>query len=144
MTEIILGLGSNLGNRENNLRQAVSLIGETLLDDIDQSSLHHSKPLLLPDSPPEWNKPFLNIVIAGTLKNKNTTPLQFLSKIKEIETQLGRKPVARWAPREIDIDILAWGNEKIDLPDLKIPHPEMLKRDFVLVPLAEIRPDWKP
>ncbi len=143
MTEIILGLGSNLGNREENLRQAIELVEASLLDGIIQSHIYKSPPLLPKDAPAEWNHEFYNIVIAGNLKTSKVTPIEFLEEIKKYETKLGREPSEHWAPRVIDIDILAWGNEVIDRPTLKIPHTEMLKRDFVMKPLQEIRPGWR-
>lgn len=143
MTQIILGLGSNLGYRQENLAQAIKLIG-SLLDNIIQSSIVESLPLLPDKSPAEWNIHYLNMVITGDLKDSNISPAEFLRRIKQFEVELGRQPSERWAPRVIDIDILAWGNEIVDLPDLKIPHAEMLKRDFVMKPLKEILPNWSP
>jgi 2-amino-4-hydroxy-6-hydroxymethyldihydropteridine diphosphokinase len=144
MTEIILGLGSNLGDRENNLRKAIALIKAELLKNIKESRIYKSAPVLLDDSPPEWDIEYMNLVIIGKLKDKKMSPAEFLSKIKQFETQLGRKASPRWSPREIDIDILTWGNELIDEPNLKIPHQEMLNREFVMKPLLELLPAWKP
>lgn len=143
MTKIILGLGSNLGNGEENLRSAIKLIAAELLNNIIESSIYKSAPLL-PENPESgWEKlEFSNMVIAGELKQP-INPLEFLAKIKEFERQIGRKPASRWAPRVIDIDILAWGREIINLPDLRIPHPEMVNRDFVMQPLLEILPNWR-
>jgi len=142
--QIILGLGSNLGDREQNLRRAVALVAAGLLDDIIKSGLHKSKPLLPENAPAEWaGMEFLNMVIAGELKHPEMTPHEFLQEIKDFEVALGRQPAPHWAPRVIDIDILAWGNESIDLPGLKIPHPEMFKREFVMQPLREILPGWR-
>jgi len=142
MTQIILGLGSNLGDSEDNLRRAIKLIKLELLTDVLESHIYKSAPLLPKNASADWNREFSNMVITGELK-QDLTPVDFLSRIKEYEAHLGRKPSAHWAPREIDIDILAWGNEIIDLPALKIPHPEILKRDFVMKPLLEILPGWK-
>ncbi len=140
---IILGLGSNLGDREDSLARAVALLGE-LLADIKQSSLYENDALVSEGAPESWNIKFLNIVICGRLKDARITSQEFLAKIKEFESQLGRKPSERWAPRVIDIDILAWGDEVVNLPELTIPHKEMLKRDFVMKPLREILPNWLP
>lgn len=70
------------------------------------------------------------------------SPTALFSAVKSIEEKIGRKNRGHWAPREIDIDILAYGDDVIHLADLSIPHAELLNRDFVLVPLAEIVPDW--
>jgi 2-amino-4-hydroxy-6-hydroxymethyldihydropteridine diphosphokinase len=70
-----------------------------------------------------------------------TVPIDLLGKIKEIESKMGREPSFRNGPRLIDIDIILYGDQQIDLPGLIIPHPRMLERGFVMVPLAEIAPD---
>jgi 2-amino-4-hydroxy-6-hydroxymethyldihydropteridine diphosphokinase len=72
----------------------------------------------------------------------NLTPKALLTEVKAVERALGRKPREHWSPREIDIDILAYGAEVINAPDLIIPHAHLLKRDFALVPFADIAPDW--
>ena len=84
--------------------------------------------------------PFLNQVIAV---ETHLPPRELLAVIKHIEADLGRKPAARWAPREIDIDILAYRDELMVTDVLTIPHPAMDERRFVLEPLAEIAPAWR-
>ena len=139
--KIILGLGSNLGDREKNLHDAISLIERDLLKNIKKSSIIETPALLPENADATWNISFLNMVICGNLQNE-ILPQDFLHKIKLIEKNLGRKPSARWAPREIDIDILAWGNEIFESDILRIPHPSIMERDFVKIPMREIYPEW--
>ncbi len=135
---VILGLGSNSGDREAYLRQAIVLLGG-LLQAMRVSGVYESKALLLADAPREWDKPFLNMAVVG----ETTLSLQELLKaIKAIEQKLGRKSLGKWSPREIDIDILAMGDQVVDTPVLQVPHHELLNRDFALLPLAELAPDW--
>jgi 2-amino-4-hydroxy-6-hydroxymethyldihydropteridine diphosphokinase len=139
---IILGLGTNLGNREENLRYAIASIKQDLLSDVIESSVMESEPLLPENAPADWNIKYLNMAIGGKLKT-SITPHEFLHKVKFIETELGRVESARWSPRIIDIDILVWDDLVLDTPDLKIPHIGLLQRDFALKPLLEIQPNWK-
>ena len=139
---IILGLGSNLGDRHTNLQNAVSAIVHELLANIISSQKYETAPLLPPQPEADWvEKKFLNMVIGGDLKQK-ISPEALLKKIKAIEAQLGRTPSSRWAPRIIDIDILAWDDLIYKSPTLTIPHTGLLERDFALIPLADIAPDW--
>jgi len=130
---IALGLGSNLGNRLANIRAAVRLIARTGLTRVKLSCIYETPP---------WGdvsqRPFLNAcaVFSGTAE-----PHALLARLKEIEKTLGRVPRERWGPREIDIDILLWGDMCLRTHSLTIPHPHMHERAFVLVPLAEIAPD---
>ena len=137
---ILLALGSNLGDREGFLAQAR---GALIAFDIElrrESSIVET-PALLPEGAPEdWNIPYLNQVVAVQTHH---TPEDLLACLKDIEAELGRKPSARWAPREIDLDILAYNDEILITDHLVIPHPQLDARDFVLKPLAEIAPDWK-
>ena len=99
--------------------------------------------MLLPNSPAKWNREFFNIAFSADIDLEKFSPEKILEIVKKIEKKLGRKEKEKWAPREIDIDILAIGNLKIDLgAKLQIPHPELLKRDFVTIPLAEIEKEW--
>lgn len=140
---LYLGLGSNLGDKQKNLESAISLINQHVMHINKRSSIIENDPLLPPNPKPEWQyKKFLNMVIAGEPK-QNFTPPELLELIKKIEVELGRKPAAVWAPRIIDIDILAWGKLICSSQTLVIPHKELLNRDFALKPLLEITPDWK-
>jgi 2-amino-4-hydroxy-6-hydroxymethyldihydropteridine diphosphokinase len=131
MTTCVLSLGSNLGNRRNWLIKALSLIATTenvYLTDI--SAIVESKALTL--SGVDSSKPkFLNCVaeIETTLK-----PEQLLKAMQAIEAKLGRKRKERWGDRNIDIDIITYGNTNYRSPELVIPHPETKNRSFVIVP----------
>jgi 2-amino-4-hydroxy-6-hydroxymethyldihydropteridine diphosphokinase len=131
MTTCVLSLGSNLGNRRNWLIKALSLIATTenvYLTDI--SAIVESKALTL--SGVDSSKPkFLNCVaeIETTLK-----PEQLLKAMQAIEAELGRKRKERWGDRNIDIDIITYGNTNYRSPELVIPHPETKNRSFVIVP----------
>lgn len=137
---IILGLGSNLGDSLKNLRLAVQLLKKTgALDSIRVSPLYTSSALLPPNAPPDWNRPYLNIALAC---ESSLSPMVLLSILKKIEHQIGRSESTRWAPRLIDIDILAWHDEIINEPTLQIPHPELQNRPFALWPLLDLWPTW--
>jgi len=135
---VVLGLGSNLGDRLATFRAAIELLasGQTpILTGLRSSEVFESEALLLPGSPTSWNLAFLNIAVAGDTK---LSALELLNAIKQIELKLGRQNRERWAPREIDIDILVFGTEQLSLPDLKIPHPALLDRPFALWPLSAL------
>lgn len=138
---LILGLGSNTGNRLNHLRQA-----RQLLNRIPQLTLVRTSPLYLSDAllpeqaPSSWNQPFLNLAI---LCNTTLPPQGLLQHIKNVEYALGRQQQKQqWAPRIIDIDILAWDDLIIEDTTLHIPHAGLLKRPFALWPLADLTPEW--
>ena len=132
MVESLIALGSNVGVREDNLRRGLELIGQkaTILE---VSPVYETEPMYY--LPQGW---FLNCVAAveTTLK-----PRALLDWLKAIELQMGRGPGVRYGPRVIDLDILFYGDEIVSEPDLKIPHPLIAERPFVLVPLNEIRPE---
>lgn len=129
MATAYLGLGSNMGEREINLLKALSLLGqETQL--IKTSSIYETKPVGY-----KKQASFLNM---ACLVSTELTPVILLRSIKQIEEKLGRKPSFRNAPRIIDIDILLYGNIIVKMRDLVIPHPRLVERAFVLIPLAEI------
>ena len=146
---VYLGLGTNLGDRTSNILRAIQLIGERVGIVVRQSSLIETEPWGF-ESP---NK-FLNAVI---LCETERTPREVLRLTQKIERDMGRKkPIGRQSPsathrtdgtvtkrrykdRPIDIDILLYDDITVDDPDLKIPHPLMHERDFVMVPLNEIR-----
>jgi 2-amino-4-hydroxy-6-hydroxymethyldihydropteridine diphosphokinase len=130
LTEAFIGLGSNVGDRLGYLRRAVSAL--RALGEVRVSSVYETDPV----GPPQ--DPFLNAV--ASLETV-LAPHDLLVALKKIEADLGRIPRERWGPREIDLDLLLYGDETIDAPDLTVPHPEMTKRGFVLVPLVELAPD---
>lgn len=136
---ILLGLGSNLGDRTAMLGAArAALVGFDIT--VTAASGLHETPALMPENAPEeWNIPFLNQVIAV---ETHLPPHALLACLKHIEVELGRTPRARWAPREIDLDILAYDDQVMVDDTLTLPHPQMDVREFVLRPLVEIAPDW--
>ena len=140
---VYLGLGSNLGDREENIKRAIALIHERVGEVVRQSSLIETGPWGF-----ESDHPFLNGVI---LCETVCTPRQVLKATQKIERELGRKkkttllshlsPLTShlYSDRPIDIDILLYDDLTVNEPDLKIPHPLMHERDFVMIPLREIR-----
>jgi 2-amino-4-hydroxy-6-hydroxymethyldihydropteridine diphosphokinase len=124
-----LSLGSNLGDREQNLREAIARLGDVLAI----SSFYETEPVDFTEQP--W---FLNCAVAVRTE---LTPAQFLAKIQQIEQEMGRRRIQPKGPRNIDLDILLFGASVIHTPELEIPHPTMQQRRFVLEPLAEIAPD---
>ncbi len=131
---VYLSLGSNLGDRQVNLRMAVGKL-LNLGNVLTVSSIYETEPVEFTDQP--W---FLNCVV---LIQTEMLPKFFFAGIQEIEKEMGRQRTQPKGPRTIDIDILLFGNATIDTPQLKVPHPAMKQRRFVLAPLAEIAPDVK-
>ncbi len=136
---VYLSLGSNLGNRRQLLLDAIEKINKKVGNVVRQSSFYETKPWGF-----ESENLFLNAVIKVTTK---LSPLELLSVTQEIEREMGRRKkttlnsqlsTPNYSDRPIDIDILLYDDLHVDLPELKIPHPLMLERDFVLVPLREI------
>lgn len=142
---IIFGLGSNLGDKESYLNQAVKKLEEKLfLTDIKKSQILKNPALLLPNSPNEWNQEFFNIAVSANVDLEKFSPEKILETVGNIEKDLGRKESERWAPREIDIDILTIEELVINIGNkLIIPHYDLLNRDFFLSTIKEIEPDWK-
>ena len=140
MAMVVLGLGSNLGDRKDHLQQALQkIILQPIFKQIRVSCIYESDALLPAGAPQTWNKPYLNLAICG---ETSLEPAELLKEIKKCEQALGRQVRERWAPREIDIDILTWGDQLVTQPDLTIPHPGLLDRPFALWPLSELCPDW--
>lgn len=138
---LILCLGTNLGDSLNNIRSALQLLQKSQrIAPTQISPLYTSSALLPAYAPVAWNRPYLNIAVAC---ETDLSPLEVLKLIKQIEQQLGREESQRWAPRVMDIDILAWDNIVIDQAALKIPHAELLSRPFALWPLLDLWPDWQ-
>jgi 2-amino-4-hydroxy-6-hydroxymethyldihydropteridine diphosphokinase len=139
---LVLGLGSNVGQRQDMMAQAVEALRccEVLsLDEVRVSRMIQT-PAMLPDgAPPEWDRPYLNAVVVAQCA---VAPEMVLLQIKHIEHVLGRQERGRWGPREIDIDIVAYGDHVLHTTELTIPHADMLQRDFVLLPLMEVYPEW--
>ena len=133
--EVGVSLGSNIGDKAAHIRAAVAALGnDGVLADLTVSSLYRTAPwghVVEQD----W---FVNACAFGFT---SLAPTDLLSRCKIIEKRLGRTATVRWGPRVIDIDLLYYGDLTLDTPGLTIPHKDMLQRAFVLVPLAEIRPE---
>lgn len=128
-----LGLGSNLGDREGNLRRALeSLSAAGDVEIIRVSSVYETAPVGMTEQPD-----FLNLV-AGV--RTALDPHALLRRCLEVEDALGRVREERWGPRLIDVDVLLYEDEVVDTQELVLPHPEMLRRAFVLAPLLELEP----
>jgi 2-amino-4-hydroxy-6-hydroxymethyldihydropteridine diphosphokinase len=134
MPFVHLGLGTNLGDKEANLNAAIAKLSK-LGAVIKQSSFHNSIPWGF-----ESGNHFLNAVV---LIESTLSPLDLLAQTQQIESELGRtsKSINGYSDRIIDIDILLYDDQIINAPELKIPHPLITERDFVLIPLLEISPD---
>ncbi len=131
-----LGLGSNLGDRQNNLNRAADILSRNPgLRLKRSSSVYETAPWGYPEQPN-----FLNCVLEVST---SLSPPDLLHQAQEVECTLGRTPTVRYGPRLIDVDILLYGDRIIDLeiPDLHVPHLMMAERAFVLVPLAELAPN---
>ena len=135
MKTVYLGLGSNLGDRETNLREALQRLQAAEIQIVRRSSIYETAPQELLDQP--W---FLNAVVEV---QTDLFPLQLLASIRNIERDMGRRRVTPKGPRNIDIDILFYGRSVIHSPELETPHPRIAQRRFVLEPLAEIAPDFR-
>ena len=133
MTTCYVGLGSNVGERLQHLRHAVSLLDASEGIDVVASSSVYETDAIGPPQPE-----FLNAVVEV---RTSLGPRELLARLKEVEVEIGRTPSPRWGPREIDLDLLTYGDETIDDDELRVPHPRMSERAFVLVPLAEIASD---
>ena len=132
MAKIYLSLGSNLGKREDYLKQAIELL-KGFCRKLKASSIYETEPW------GETNQPkFLNLCVEA---ETDLPPKDLLDRLKKLEKKLGRKHNAKWGPREIDIDILFYGELVMREKGLSIPHPQLAARAFVLVPLREIAPD---
>lgn len=134
MASVYLGLGTNVGDRGENVRQALDLLGR-FMKLLKVSSIYETEPVGFLDQPK-----FLNAVCQI---ETGLRPFQLLVLIKGIEAKMGRKPSFPNAPRPIDIDILFYDNLTFDNSTLVIPHPRLAERAFVLVPLAEICPQLR-
>jgi len=132
VTTAYLGLGSNLGDRLGYLRAAVAALAERGLPVTAASSVYESDAL----GPPQ--PAYLNAVV---VVSTDLAPRELLAVLKSVEAELGRHHTEHWGPREIDLDLLLYGDELVAEEGLTIPHPELTRRSFVLLPLLEIAPD---
>ena len=137
---IILGLGTNLGDRLANLRAALhKLKTHEKVNVHSVSPVYVSEAMIPENAPANWQQPFFNAAVAC---NSHLQPLQLLRELKKIETTLGRVSAKNWAPRVIDIDILMWNNISYQSTELTIPHPGLAERPFALWPLMDVYSTW--
>jgi 2-amino-4-hydroxy-6-hydroxymethyldihydropteridine diphosphokinase len=132
MPTVYIALGSNLGNRQANMAMALRMLAP--LARVDAVSPLYESPPQPPAPPP----PYLN---AAARIVTGLSPDALLRHLKQIEHLIGRRSRERWAPRPIDLDIALYADLVLDTPDLKIPHPRLAERAFVLRPLLDIAPD---
>jgi 2-amino-4-hydroxy-6-hydroxymethyldihydropteridine diphosphokinase len=132
MSIVYLGVGSNIGNRQENCREAVRMLAENGLTVVRHSSLVETEPWGVADQ-----SRFINMAVEV---ETDAAPEQLLVILKKIEKNMGRTNAIRWGPRVIDLDILFYDDLILDTDGLIIPHPLLHERDFVLIPLAEIAP----
>jgi 2-amino-4-hydroxy-6-hydroxymethyldihydropteridine diphosphokinase len=135
MEKVVLGLGSNLGRRMSNLKNAVKYLYLTPgFDILAFSSVYETEPWGFKNQ-----NNFLNCAVIGFYRHSAG---ELYEKIKDIEKKTGRKNREKWHPREIDIDILFFGSRVFKSEKLVVPHPQIRYRNFVLMPLYEIMPDF--
>jgi len=131
--EIYIGLGSNLGNRLANIRKAIELMKQEGIEIVKESSIYETEPVGYKEQ--GW---FLNSVVKARTQ---FSPEGLWKRLEKIEKVMGREREIKWGPRIIDLDILFYGNKVLNGKQLQIPHPELHKRRFVLLPLKEIAPE---
>jgi 2-amino-4-hydroxy-6-hydroxymethyldihydropteridine diphosphokinase len=129
MTRVYLALGSNIGDRLANLRAALAALDERGVAVVARSAVWETPPV------PAGQPPFLNAAVAA---ETTLDAPALLRQLQAIEYALGRRPGPHWGPRPIDIDILFHGEERIETPELTVPHARIAERAFVLAPLADV------
>ena len=142
MNRAVIALGANLGRREETIAAALALIAERVGQIKKQSAIIETAPLVLPGTDADAIPPYLN---GAALVESVLTAEEILGELLEIERELGRDRTtenSRWMSRIIDLDLICVEQQIIDSEQLRLPHSEMHKRDFVLIPMAEIWPDW--
>ena len=135
MKRVYLSLGSNIGDREGNLRKAVERLAAQEIRVLHTSRIYETEPVDYKEQ--AW---FLNQVVEAETA---LFPMQLLTRIGRVERELGRRRTVRNGPRTIDIDILFYGAATVETARLEIPHPRIAQRRFVLAPLAELAPDLR-
>ena len=131
-----VGLGSNLGDRAGNLLMAVRGLIEASLEISKLSSIYETEPVAMEDAPP-----FLNMVVE--VRTGSISPTQMMARMLRIEYLLGRKDKNLNVPRTIDLDLLFYADQRLSTPFLTLPHPRIHLRNFVLIPLHEIAPEFR-
>ena len=140
---VVIGLGANLGARRQTLESAIRVLTSELGTLLELSRWHETEPLVPEGEDPAAVPKFLN---GAAMFETRMSPVEVLTVLRILERELGRdraRERARWQPRIVDLDLIAYEDEVIMLPDLIVPHPHMHKRRFVLEPLCEIWPDWR-
>jgi 2-amino-4-hydroxy-6-hydroxymethyldihydropteridine diphosphokinase len=133
MTRVFLGIGSNLGEGPRQLAQVLGLLRREGVEPVQHSALYRTAPVGWTGQP--W---FTNAVVAAETGH---SPEELLEACQRVEATLGRRRTFRFGPRQVDVDILFYGDRRCSLSELEIPHPRLQERGFVLVPLAEIAPE---
>lgn len=131
---IFLGVGTNMGDKQKNIADAYQLLEDQQVKILRSSSIYRSEAWGIKDQ-----DFFLNSVIEVEFHDE---PSALLKVCLQVENHMGRKRIQKWGPRLIDLDIIDFHRQVWDTKDLKLPHPYYTKRSFVLVPLAELEPDW--
>lgn len=132
---VAISLGSNLGDRLEFLTLAARRLAGEFLERAQASRVYETEPWRGMDHPL-----YLNALIVGESEWK---PPAILNYLQEVERDLGRTPGERYAPRVVDLDLIAYGEQSWESPGVCVPHPFMHERDFVLVPMLELWPDWR-
>lgn len=135
MTKVYVALGSNVGDRDENLRRAIELLGTAGVKVRKISSIYETAPVDFLEQ--AW---FLNSVLETETE---LSAVALLRAMRAVESAMGSKKAFAKGPRLIDLDILLYGEQTIDTAELQVPHPRMLERKFVLVPLVEIAPELR-
>lgn len=131
-TRAYVGLGSNLGDRLDNLKRAVELLLEKGLAVMEASSVYETDPV----GPPQPD--YLNAAVAIDC---DLLPAELVAVLKRVEAEIGREQSERWGPRVIDLDLLLYGEETVAEPGVTVPHSELTNRAFAMVPILEIDDD---
>lgn len=134
LVPVAVALGSNLGDRERYLRDAVDALGE-FISNLRVSSFHDTEPVGVGEQPR-----FLNAVAVG---DTSLGARALLERLLDVERRFGRERPHPGAARTLDLDLIIYGDAVLDEPNLTIPHPRFRERAFVLAPLAEVAPDWR-
>lgn len=139
----VVALGANLGDPRATFARALELMEERAGRVVARSAWRETEALIHPDDEAAWHPPYLN---GAVLVETALTPEALLATLHAIEAELGRDRAGeekRWQPRIIDLDLVAYGERRIDGPALVLPHPRMHERDFVLGPMVELWPGWR-
>lgn len=140
MPEVVIGLGTNLGDRLAHLRAAVRALRANAPDLVQAvSPIYESDALVPSDAPDDWRHPYLNLAVRGAWARG---PVELVRLLKEVERTVGRVDRARWAPREVDLDLLTFADLEVASDSLNVPHPGLAERPFALLPLVDLAPGW--